>query len=180
MRKITEQAANAFNSNKNFRNGATAVVSTVADQTRRLFLYGSEILAFDNKTGALWFSLRGQLTTTTKERLKPWVHVYQKNFEGFASLPHGNAPIFDGGLYLLGDYPSTLAPGMAKEASRLVWGVQHGDFGSVRAALHAGGNAPTVALIEQALDLPRGNGRTEERKFCENYIREFLGIQKVA
>ena len=78
MRKITEQAKNAYDNNKNYTNGNTEVVTYTEDQNGRkvvykvsVFLHGNEIISKVNSFGN-WIeeaTLAGWDTVTTRERL---------------------------------------------------------------------------------------------------------------
>jgi hypothetical protein len=78
MRKITNEAINAFNSRKNFKSGNTAVI--VTDKRTILSLHNNEIAILDNITNVLTVSTCGWNTPTTKERLNGLnnVSIYTK------------------------------------------------------------------------------------------------------
>ena len=65
MRKITEQAVQAFNNNQSFNNSNTSV--EVNCEGTFLMLFGNTIAGNDSE--GFWISLAGYNTKTTKERL---------------------------------------------------------------------------------------------------------------
>lgn len=74
MRKITEQAIDAFLNYRRFKKGNTEVTSLGS-----MFLFGNQIAWHDAK-GRRWISNCGYKTVTTKERLNglPHVNIIQK------------------------------------------------------------------------------------------------------
>lgn len=75
MRKITENAINAFNQNKKFSSGNTTV--ELDEDTTFLKLHGN-IIAAKCPVYGLRVTNAGWSTPTTKERLNGLVDVYQK------------------------------------------------------------------------------------------------------
>lgn len=84
MRKITEQAVNAFKSGKNFKSGNTEVVAT--GNVVMMYLHGNQIakrilVDFNKNKWETLISNAGWITNTTKERLNGLeAGIYQKNF----------------------------------------------------------------------------------------------------
>ena len=78
MRKITQQAAQAFLNGERFNSGNTSV--SVDADTIKLYLQGHCIARIDSYGMAI--NPRGYATTTTKERLNglPRVSIVQRNF----------------------------------------------------------------------------------------------------
>lgn len=78
MRKITEQALNAFLNHRNFKKDNTEVKKYSYDGEYALYLHGNRIAWW--KGDKIWISNRGYFTLTTKERLNalPNVHIVQK------------------------------------------------------------------------------------------------------
>ena len=83
MRKITEDAIQAFRNGKKFKRGNTEVKWGQGLRTY-LLLHGN-IIAEKDIFGNLSITTAGWQTTTTKERLNgfPNVHIVQKNFQWF-------------------------------------------------------------------------------------------------
>jgi len=81
MRNITSKAIAAFNSGKNFKDGATQV--EVYGNTRSLWLHGN-VIAKEDSDG-LSINLCGWNTPTTRERLNglPSVSVSTKKGQAF-------------------------------------------------------------------------------------------------
>jgi hypothetical protein len=81
MRKVTSKAIAAFNSGKNFKDGATQV--EVYGNTRSLWLHGNQIAMIDS--GGLLINLCGWNTPTTRERLNglPNVRIHTKQGQAF-------------------------------------------------------------------------------------------------
>lgn len=77
MRKITEQAINAFISGRSFRSSNTET------DGKSLWLHGNLIAKKEN--GSLYITNAGWSSNTTKERLNslPNVRINQKDFEWF-------------------------------------------------------------------------------------------------
>lgn len=67
MRKITEQAANAFECCNDFKQSNTEVYYSPAECKSYLYLFGHTIAT--SQHGVLQISACGYLTVTTKERL---------------------------------------------------------------------------------------------------------------
>ena len=85
MRKITEQAVQAFRNNERLSKDNTLVDNITGDMVR-LWLHGNLIATKDLKTEVVKVSNSGWETTTTKERLNGLLNslgisgIYQKNF----------------------------------------------------------------------------------------------------
>lgn len=80
MKKITQQAVNAFLNGKEFRRGNTEVtVHEATDTTSYMYLHGNNI-AYRDPTG-LYITVSGEFTNVKKERLNglPGVHIHQKD-----------------------------------------------------------------------------------------------------
>lgn len=82
MRKITQDAVNAFMKHKNFRRG-NMVVSHWRGQTE-MYLHNN-LIAEHYSDGRILISNAGWPTVTTKERLNaiPHVSIYQRNFQWY-------------------------------------------------------------------------------------------------
>ena len=82
MRKITQNAVNAFMRREPFKQSNTEVAVHPADT--RLYLHGN-LIAMIDLMGNIKVSNAGYFTNTTKERLNgiPTVAVKQKNSEWF-------------------------------------------------------------------------------------------------
>lgn len=82
MRKITQNAVNAFYNYQNFKSGNTKVEATseVAGRVSRLHLHGNLIAKLMD--GELIITNAGWQSNTTKERLNALdnVEIYQKNW----------------------------------------------------------------------------------------------------
>ena len=93
MRKITEQAIDAFLKGKNFKSGNTEVDSKHGGV--EYFLHGN-LIAFKSN-GIIEVSLAGWNTPTTRERLNgiPGVNIYTRRGQAYLN---GN-PINDTGFY---------------------------------------------------------------------------------
>ena len=89
MRKITEQAAQAFNNNQSFNNSNTSV--EVSEEGTFLKLFGNTIAGKDSE--GFWISLAGYNTKTTKERLNGLDDVSIYTLKGQLQL---NASNWDG------------------------------------------------------------------------------------
>lgn len=78
MRKITQNAINAFLSGKNFSGGNTCV--QCSSHTVTMFLHGNDIATREIDTGKIYIQNAGWPTRTTKERLNgiPGVSIQQK------------------------------------------------------------------------------------------------------
>lgn len=90
MRKITQQAIDAFMGGHNFKSGNTRVViydKMYGDTNPQigLELHGNKIAGRDLITGEIQITNAGWPTNTTKERLNgiPGVRINQKNGEWF-------------------------------------------------------------------------------------------------
>ena len=83
MRKITQEAAKAFNNREDFHKDNTTVYNTLSSVT--LQLHNNDIACIDNaKGGKLLFTMSGLTNLTTRERLKGiGIIIYQKNFRQF-------------------------------------------------------------------------------------------------
>jgi hypothetical protein len=82
MRKITQDAFNAFIEGRPFRktgNGATEVVID-EDGTRRLRLHGNTIAEYDPADRGVYITDAGWGSVTTRERLKPFATVSQSKW----------------------------------------------------------------------------------------------------
>lgn len=92
MRKITQQAINAFMNGEKFSSGNTTVV--LDKYLVFLSLHGNEIARRNAITGKLEISNAGWFSVVTKERLNgiPGVRIYQKRGVWFLN----NKP-WDGG-----------------------------------------------------------------------------------
>jgi len=90
MRKITEQAGEAFNTSKAFRKDNTAV-ELRDDIGVELRLHGNLIAYKQQSTGDVSFTLAGWNTPTTRERLKA-VGVQVNSIKG---VPHYNGVAID-------------------------------------------------------------------------------------
>ena len=82
MRKITQQAIQAFNNNENFKQGNTRV--EVTDSNTYLILHNTKI-AIKTPDNHLYIDTGGYSTKTTKERLNGLenVHIVQRDFEWY-------------------------------------------------------------------------------------------------
>lgn len=78
MRKITKQAVNAFEKNKNFNDSNTIVKQE--NGVTKMFLFGNLIAKKEN--GKVYITNAGWESNTTKERLNAiqGVSIQQKNF----------------------------------------------------------------------------------------------------
>lgn len=78
MRKITQNAINAFLSGKNYCEGNTSV--QCSGYTVTMFLHGNDIATREIETGRIYISNAGWPTATTKERLNgiPGVFIQQR------------------------------------------------------------------------------------------------------
>lgn len=78
MRKITQNAVNAFLSGKNFCEGNTGVQCSAFTVT--MFLHGNDIATREINTGVIYIRNADWPTNTTKERLNgiPGVSIVQK------------------------------------------------------------------------------------------------------
>lgn len=78
MRKVTNNAVNAFLSNRAFAEGNTSV--SPANNDNYLYLHGNIIAIRNKQTGALRITNAGWFSNTTKERLNalPGVFIQQK------------------------------------------------------------------------------------------------------
>ena len=74
MRQITEDAYNAFNSKKRFKLNNTEV--RIEDDVTYLILHGNKIVK-QTKNG-IFLSHAGWVTSTTRERLSPFVNKIRK------------------------------------------------------------------------------------------------------
>jgi len=92
MRKITEQSISAFNNNKAFNSGNTAVY--VDGNNTLLRLHGN--LIAKKEAGALSISCGGWMSNTTKERLNglDGVSIYQKKDNGILMVNYGRVTGF--------------------------------------------------------------------------------------
>lgn len=79
MRKITQEAANAFRSKKSFRKTNTQVISDAQVGSSMLYLHGNLIAT--HYKGKLEFTLAGWPTRTTIERLKGLgINIVQRDY----------------------------------------------------------------------------------------------------
>ena len=92
MRKITEQSISAFNNNKAFNSGNTAVY--VDGNNTLLRLHGNLIAKKEN--GILSVCCGGWMSNTTKERLNglDGVSIYQKKDNGILMVNYGRVTGF--------------------------------------------------------------------------------------
>lgn len=92
MRKITQDAVNAFMRREPFKRANTEVAIYPSDT--RMYLHG-HLIAIIDLMGNIKVSNAGYFTNTTKERLNgiPTVTVNQKNFEWYL-----NGEKWDGSL----------------------------------------------------------------------------------
>jgi len=97
MRKITEQAIEAFTSNSNFKGKNTEVSSD--SFLNRMWLHGNLIAVKDHINGVTKVSLCGWNTPTTRERLNGIPGVSISTSKGQAYL-NGN-PIDDNKFYII-------------------------------------------------------------------------------
>jgi hypothetical protein len=81
MKKITQDAVNAFTNGKNFKRGNTQVI--VSGDRVTLLLFGNAIATMEH--GELYITSAGWQTLTTRERLNglPNVNIIQKNFQWY-------------------------------------------------------------------------------------------------
>ena len=86
MRKITQDAIQAFRNRTNFKRGNTQVKAMVEGQgfLTFLLLHGN-VIAHEDLFGNLFICTCGWQSAITKERLNglPNVHIVQKNFQWF-------------------------------------------------------------------------------------------------
>lgn len=96
MRKITQQAVNAFNGNRNFKSGNTEI--TVEHDQTCMKLHGNVIARYTDADG-LYITDAGWRTNATKERLNgiPGVNIQQKNWAWYL-----NGEKWDGRLTKVG------------------------------------------------------------------------------
>tara|TARA_R100000231_G_C5192436_1_gene124718 strand:- start:40 stop:333 length:294 start_codon:yes stop_codon:yes gene_type:complete len=82
MRKVTQDAVNAFMQHKKFRRGNTVV--SVWKGYAKLYLHNN-LIAEHHLDGRIRISNAGWPTRTTKERLNaiPHVSIYQRNFQWY-------------------------------------------------------------------------------------------------
>ncbi len=80
MRKVTQNAVNAFMSQGTMSESNT-MVSTNIDETM-MYLHGHHIARIDHESGVISINSCGWMTNTTKERLNgiPGVSIKQKDF----------------------------------------------------------------------------------------------------
>lgn len=108
MRKITNNAVNAFLSRNEFKQANTEVLHKAmcstfgtpkGDHFTVMELYGNAIAAIDSKDGMLSITNAGWQSNTTKERLNglPNVSICQKNFVWYL-----NGKIWDGSIIKVG------------------------------------------------------------------------------
>jgi hypothetical protein len=71
MRKITKDIADAFNNRKSLTRSGNGATSTDGEA---IYLHGNKIV--ERRDGGIWVSTAGWDTTTTKERLKPFVSTH--------------------------------------------------------------------------------------------------------
>jgi hypothetical protein len=78
MRKITQEAIDAFTNKYNFHKGNTSVEHST--RVSMMYLHGNCIARLTSQ--GLEVNHQGYITNTTKERLNgiPGVHIQQKNF----------------------------------------------------------------------------------------------------
>jgi hypothetical protein len=78
MRKISQDAADSFHADKNFKNGNTQVISEDCGNVVRLYLFGNCIA--QRTPLATTITTDGWMTNTTKERLNALngVHINQE------------------------------------------------------------------------------------------------------
>lgn len=83
MRTITKKAIEAFNADRAFKLGNTAV--HVGDHYTTLSLHGNDIAQKDRENGNVEITTAGWNTTTTKERLNgiPGVRLHTKAYQLF-------------------------------------------------------------------------------------------------
>ncbi len=96
MRKITQKAITAFDSNQKFRDGNTSVETSTPTKTE-LFLHGNCIatkkLATATTPEELWIGLSGWNTPTTRERLNGLAGVRIHTRNGIPYLNGAEMPI---------------------------------------------------------------------------------------
>lgn len=82
MRKVTQDAVNAFMQHKNFKRGNTTV--SIWKGVAELYLHNN-LIAEHHPDGRILISNAGWPTVTTKERLNaiPHVSIYQRNFQWY-------------------------------------------------------------------------------------------------
>jgi len=85
MRKITEQAVNAFLNNETFNKSNMTVTSERNEN--KMYLHGN-LIAKANEKGDIYISNAGWFSNTTKERLnglgqRLGFSIYQKNWEWY-------------------------------------------------------------------------------------------------
>lgn len=92
MRKITQDAVNAFMHREPFKQSNTEVVVYPSDTC--MYLHG-RMIAVINLMGNIWVTNAGYFTNTTKERLNgiPTVTVNEKNLQWYL-----NGEQWDGSL----------------------------------------------------------------------------------
>lgn len=107
MRKITQEATQAFFEGKNFNKQNTAVEYLLQPhaETTELFLHSNLIARFNLRSRELMVTSAGWLTNTTKERLngilsKFGFGIFQKKGEWFLSDKKGAVVPFVDGMTL--------------------------------------------------------------------------------
>jgi len=81
MRKITQEACNAFECQLNFKRGNTEVKRFINDEVNMEYRLHGNLIAYNNSKGT-FVSNGGWSSNTTKERLNglTGVHIQQKEF----------------------------------------------------------------------------------------------------
>jgi len=82
MRRISQQAAQAFFNRTNFKKNNTKVVgSTTVESTTVMYLHGNPIAKL-TKEGTVLYCMHGFCTALTRERLKALgINIYQSNWK---------------------------------------------------------------------------------------------------
>jgi len=90
MRKITQEACNAFETGKNYKKSNTEVVchsdgfSAFGKSVTKIIMLHGNLIAYSSPKGT-YISNGGWSSNTTKERLNglTGVHIHQKDFQWF-------------------------------------------------------------------------------------------------
>ena len=96
MRKITQQAVEAFNNSKKFKKSNMEV--EVLENVTVLKLFGNEIAyRYNDPNRTLAITSAGWMTNTTKERLNGLqeVHIKQKNHKWFLNGKEWDGELID-------------------------------------------------------------------------------------
>ena len=96
MKKITQQAVEAFNNSKKFKKSNMEV--EVLQNVTVLKLFGNEIAyRYNDPNRTLSITAAGWMTNTTKERLNglQGVHIKQKNYKWFLNGQEWDGELID-------------------------------------------------------------------------------------